>query len=450
VAYEFKMPDIGEGIHEGEIVKWLVKSGDEVNEDDPVAEVQNDKAVVEIPCPVDGKVLELKADEGETVVVGDVIITFDAEGGDDGSADDGNDEEEPSQEEEDKTSEKEDSSKDEPSEKQDDGSKKKQSSKEETEETDSQDADDEQKRVIAMPSVRKYAREKDTDIRKIEGTGNNGRVLKEDVDQFLEGGAEEKPADTEETSETGKEKSKEAAPEKATQGEETREKIRGVRKAISRAMVKSKYTAPHVTLMDEIDVADLVSHRKQYKETAAERDVKLTYLPYIVKALVSAVREYPVLNAIVDDDNEEIVYKHFYNIGIATDTDNGLMVPNIKEADRKSIFNIAGEVSELAGKAREGKLSNEQMKGGTCTITNIGSAGGQWFTPILNYPEVAILGIGRIQEKPVVRDGEVVAAPVLAISLTFDHRIVDGATGQLALNHVKRLLNDPQLLIMEA
>lgn len=432
MAFEFKLPDIGEGIHEGEIAKWFVKSGDEVKEDDVVAEVQNDKAVVEIPSPVDGNVLEVKVEEGATVTVGEVIITFDAEG----YEDDGGDESE--EESEDKTEEKEEEEASDQEKSENDEEDKK--GKEEP----AAEKDNEDKRVIAMPSVRKYARDKDVDIRKIEGSGNNGRILKDDIDHFLEGGSAEK------ADETAEEETKETAPQTTSYGEETREKIRGVRKAISKAMVKSKYTAPHVTLMDEIDVSDLVAHRKEFKEMAQERGTKLTYLPYVVKALVSAVREFTVLNAIVDDENEEIVYKHYYNIGIATDTDNGLMVPNVKEADRKSIFNLAGEINELAAKARDGKLSNEEMKGGTVTITNIGSAGGQWFTPILNYPEVAILGIGRIAEKPVVRDGEVVAAPVLAISLTFDHRIVDGATAQLALNQVKRLLNNPQLLIMEA
>jgi len=183
---------------------------------------------------------------------------------------------------------------------------------------------------------------------------------------------------------------------------------------------------------------------------AAEKGIKLTFLPYVVKALVSALREYPILNASIDDEAEEIIHKHYYNIGIAADTERGLLVPVVKDADRKSMFAIAKEINELAQKAREGKLAPNEMKGSSCTITNIGSAGGQWFTPVINHPEVAILGIGRIAEKPVVRDGEIVAAPVLALSLSFDHRIIDGATAQYALNHIKRLLSDPELLLMEA
>jgi len=199
-----------------------------------------------------------------------------------------------------------------------------------------------------------------------------------------------------------------------------------------------------------VDVTKLVAHRKKFKEVAAEKGIKLTFLPYVVKALVSALREYPILNASIDDEAEEIIHKHYYNIGIAADTERGLLVPVVKDADRKSMFAIAKEINELAQKAREGKLAPNEMKGSSCTITNIGSAGGQWFTPVINHPEVAILGIGRIAEKPVVRDGEIVAAPVLALSLSFDHRIIDGATAQYALNHIKRLLSDPELLLMEA
>jgi pyruvate dehydrogenase E2 component (dihydrolipoamide acetyltransferase) len=170
----------------------------------------------------------------------------------------------------------------------------------------------------------------------------------------------------------------------------------------------------------------------------------------VVKALTSALKKYPVLNTSLDDKTEEVVQKHYFNIGIAADTEKGLLVPVVKNAERKSVFEISDEINGLATKARDGKLAPNEMKGASCTISNIGSAGGQWFTPVINHPEVAILGIGRIAEKPVVRDGEIVVAPVLALSLSFDHRMIDGATAQNALNHIKRLLNDPQLILMEA
>ena len=172
----------------------------------------------------------------------------------------------------------------------------------------------------------------------------------------------------------------------------------GIRKAIAKAMVNSKHTAPHVTLMDEVDVTELVAHRKKFKAVAADKGIKLTYLPYVVKALTSALREYPMLNTSLDDASQEVVHKHYFNIGIAADTDKGLLVPVVKDTDRKSIFTISNEINDLAGKTREGRLAPAEMKGASCTITNIGSAGGQWFTPVINHPEVAILGIGRIAE----------------------------------------------------
>ncbi|WP_078547410.1 dihydrolipoamide acetyltransferase family protein [Litchfieldia alkalitelluris] len=437
MAFEFRLPDIGEGIHEGEIVKWFVKPGDEVNEDDVLCEVQNDKAVVEIPSPVKGKVIDVLVEEGTVAIVGDTLITFDAPGYENLVFKGHDDEEKPKAAEQ---------------------------KEEKSEEVPAAQAQttvevDESKRVIAMPSVRKYAREKGVEIRAVQGTGKNGRVVKEDIDAFLTGGAT--PAATTEQAEAPvqeapakKEEKAAPAPDKqpipAGQYPETREKMSGIRKAIAKAMVNSKHTAPHVTLMDEIDVTELVANRKKFKDVAASKGIKLTFLPYVVKALTSALREYPALNTSLDDATDEIVHKHYYNIGIAADTEKGLLVPVVKDADRKSIFNISAEINELATKARDGKLAPDEMKGASCTITNIGSAGGQWFTPVINHPEVAILGIGRIAEKPVVKNGEIVVAPVLALSLSFDHRMIDGATAQNALNHIKRLLNDPQLLLMEA
>ncbi|MCL7746302.1 dihydrolipoamide acetyltransferase family protein [Halalkalibacter alkaliphilus] len=428
MAYNFKLPDIGEGIHEGEIVKWFVKPGDEIKEDDILLEVQNDKAVVEIPSPVDGKVLEVKVEEGTVSIVGDVLLTIDA-----GDANPAEDEGTPEAEEP--------------------------AAKEEVAKTSEPAADtandevDSDARVIAMPSVRKYAREKGVAIHKVSGTGKNGRVVKGDIDTFLNGGAQEAPAAQAQTEE--KEAPAAATPQKTEPvaipvGElEHRVPFKGVRKAIAKAMVNSKHTAPHVTHMDEVEVSALVAHRKEYKGIAAEQGTKLTYLPYVVKALTAALRKFPALNASIDDANDEIVYKNYFNIGIAADTEHGLFVPVVKDADRKSIFALADEINELAVKARDGKLSGAEMKGGSATISNVGSARGLWFTPVINHPEVAILGIGRIEEKPVVKNGEIVAAPVLALSISYDHRLIDGVTAQNALNHVKRLLNDPQLLLME-
>lgn len=429
MSFKFKLPDIGEGIHEGEIVKWFVKEGDEIAEDDTLMEVQNDKSVVEIPSPVDGTVEKIHVEEGTVAVVGDTMVTFDAEG----YEDEAEDEDESSNEAE-EDAEKSTTSESSPDEK-------------ETEPSSKEESDND-KRVIAMPSVRKYARDNDVTIQEVTGTGKNGRILKEDVDQFLSGG---QAADTEETGESESKDTTDTT-KQVPEGEyaETREKMSGIRKSIAKAMVRSKTNAPHVTLMDEVDVTELVAHRKKFKQVAQDEGVKLTYLPYVVKALISASKKYPILNASVDDETDEIIQKHYYNIGIAADTDKGLLVPVVKDADRKSIFTISQDINQLGEKARDGKLAPNEMKGASNTITNIGSAGGQWFTPVLNYPEAVILGIGRIADKPVVKDGEIVIAPVLALSFSFDHRIVDGATAQLALNQIKRLLNDPQLIMMEA
>ncbi|WP_144509416.1 dihydrolipoamide acetyltransferase family protein [Bacillus sp. FJAT-22090] len=449
MAFEFRLPDIGEGIHEGEIVKWFVKAGDEVQEDDILCEVQNDKAVVEIPSPVKGKVTDVLVSEGTVAVVGDVLIKIDAPGYEDLQFK-GHDTEDT------KATEKTEAQVQATAEA---GQK---IEKETVEAPNKKEASTDQpkqevkgdKRIIAMPSVRKYARDHEVNIAEVSGSGKNGRVLKEDIESFLSG--DQKPAEvtsvnSETTTQESNVEEKVAAPV-VSEGEfpETREKLSPMRKAIAKAMVHSKHTAPHVTLMDEVDVTELVAHRKKFKDIAAEKNIKLTYLPYVVKALVSTLREFPQLNTSYDDETNEVIQKHYFNIGIAADTDKGLLVPVIKNADRKSVFAISDEINVLATKARDGKLASNEMKGASCSITNIGSAGGQWFTPVINHPEVAILGIGRISEKPVIKNSEIVAAPVLALSLSFDHRMIDGATAQHALNHMKRLLSSPELLLMEA
>ncbi|EGQ3285462.1 2-oxo acid dehydrogenase subunit E2 [Staphylococcus pseudintermedius] len=429
MAFEFRLPDIGEGIHEGEIVKWFVKAGDTIEEDDVLCEVQNDKSVVEIPSPVSGTVLEVLVEEGTVAVVGDIIVKIDAPDAEEMEFKGGHSNDAPA--------------------------KAKEEAPQEEAAPAAQEAVevDENRQVKAMPSVRKYARDNNVNIKAVNGTGKNGRITKEDVDAYLNGGEQAATAQDTASAESSEASTAPAAsaPAVSTEGEfpETTEKISAMRKAIAKAMVNSKHTAPHVTLMDEIDVQELWDHRKKFKEIAAEQGTKLTFLPYVVKALVSALKKYPALNTSFNEEAGEVVQKHYWNIGIAADTDRGLLVPVVKHADRKSIFQISDEINELAVKARDGKLTSDEMKGATCTISNIGSAGGQWFTPVINHPEVAILGIGRIAQKPIVKDGEIVAAPVLALSLSFDHRQIDGATGQNAMNHIKRLLNNPELLLME-
>ncbi|OAB25412.1 dienelactone hydrolase [Paenibacillus macquariensis subsp. defensor] len=427
--FEYRFPELGEGLHEGEIIKMHIKVGDKVTDDSIVMEVQNDKAVIEVPCPVDGTVLEVLTKDGQVCRVGDVVAVIDAEG----------DVPEQDAHASDHSSQEADVAK---------GSA----------DTTSSPANAEvvapaapNKDVLATPSVRKFAREQGIDISTVTGTGNNGKVTKEDVESFKNGGqaTSAAPAAAATSTEEAPKAASTATTSVSAAGEEERVPFKGIRKMISNAMVKSAYTAPHVTIMDEVDVTDLVDFRTRMKPIAEKKGIKVTYLPFIVKALVAACRQFPALNAMIDEESNEIVYKKYYNIGIATDTDNGLIVPVIKDADRKSIWMVADSIKDLAVRGRDGKLSPNEMKGSTISISNIGSAGGMFFTPIINFPEVAILGTGRISEKAVVKNGEIVIAPVMALSLSFDHRIIDGATAQNFMNYIKMLLNNPELLVME-
>lgn len=383
--FDYKLPDIGEGIHEGEIVKWLIKTGDWVTEDQVIAEVQNDKAIVEIPSPVNGKVLEVKVPAGSRVVVGDTLIVFDVEGAAEAAVPAG--------------VVREDSSK-----------------------------------AAAAPSVRKLAREKGIPLAEIRGTGKGNRITMEDVLRFAAG---QVPL------------SQNVQPTEVNDNGHQRIPIKGIRRAIADAVVKSLYTSPQVTIMDEVEVTKLVELREKAKPYAEKRNVKLTYLPFFIKSVVAACREFPIMNAFLDENTNEIVIRKNYHIGVAMDTEQGLLVPVVKDAERKNIWSIAEELRELTERGRQGKLLPHELKGSTITITNIGSAGGMFFTPILNYPESAILGMGRITHKPWVRGDEIVVAPVISLSLSFDHRIIDGAMAQNFMNSMKSKLEQSDLLLLE-
>ncbi|TVX93116.1 dihydrolipoamide acetyltransferase family protein [Paenibacillus agilis] len=424
--FEYRFPELGEGLHEGEIIKMLIKPGDKVTDDDIIMEVQNDKAIVEVPCPVNGTVLEVLAKDGQVMHMGEVVAIIDAEG-------DVPEQAAPAEEA-----------------KEEAAAPAAEAPKAEAAAAPAPVAPN--REVLATPSVRKFARELGINIAEVAGTGNNGKITREDVEAFSKGGAPAAApkAETAETTAAPAAKAdKAAAPAAERFQEEERTPFKGIRKAISNAMVKSAYTAPHVTIMDEVDVTELVAFRNRLKPVMEQKGKKVTYLPFIVKALVAAVRQFPVMNAMIDEEAQEIVYKKYYNIGIAADTDNGLIVPVIKDADRRSIWMISDDIRDLAARGRDGKLAPNELRGSTITITNIGSAGGMFFTPIINFPEVAILGTGRISEKPVVKNGEIVAAPVMALSLSFDHRLIDGATAQNFMNYIKQLLANPELLVME-
>ena len=422
-VFQFKLPDIGEGIAEGEIVKIDVKVGDTIAEDDILFEVQNDKSVEEIPSPVSGTITAVLVSEGTVARVGDVIVEIAAEGVAPVAAPSA-----PAASPAPATAP--------------------------AQPTGVPAASNPGKLVLAMPSVRQYAREKGVDITAVVPTGKGGRVTREDIDNFGGAPVAAPAVETAPVAPAPAAPAAKAEPAKPFVGSAEREervKLTPMRKAISKAMVNSKHTAPHVTLHDQVEVSKLWDHRKKFKDVAAAQGTKLTFLPYVVKALAVAMKKFPVLNASIDDATQEIVYKNYINIGIATDTDLGLFVPNIKDANTKSMFGIADEINALAAKAHEGKLTAADMGHGTITISNIGSVGGGWFTPVINYPEVAILGVGTIVREPVINENdEIVIGRNMKLSLSFDHRIVDGATAQKAMNELKRLLADPELLLMEA
>lgn len=419
MAFEFKLPDVGEGIHEGEIVKFYVKEGDSINEDDVLAEVQTDKAVVEIPSPVTGTVKKLNAAEGEVVEVGSVLAVFDTGDGD--AAEEATAEEE--KEEAPATTE---------------------AKQEETPAAPAATG----KQVLAMPSVRKKARELGIDITQVAGSGSRGRITLEDLNNFQAGGTKEE-AQAEAPAAEREEAAAPAPAAPAPQGDEERIPLRGMRRTIAKRMAQSVYTAPHVTIMDEVDATELIEMRKWAKPMAEQRGIKLTYMPFVIKALVAALREFPTLNASIDDEKEEIVIKKYYHMGIAAATEDGLLVPVLKDVDRKSIFQLADEMKDLITRTRERKAGVEDLKGSTFTITNIGSFGGQFFTPIINYPEVAIFGMGKMADRPMAVDGEVVIKPIMNVSLSIDHRLIDGDVAARFLNRVKELLENPKLLMME-
>jgi len=509
--FEFELPDVGEGVAEGELVAWHVAVGDHVEEDQVLADVETDKAVVDLPAPVAGTVERLHAEEGEVVPVGSVIVTVDADGDDTGSRTDG-------------------------ATATDDGET-------ETATGDGESESDTDQRVFAPPNVRRLARELDVEIAAVEGSGPGGRVTDGDVRAAAEEdyGAP-KPAVTradsddgdggvatsaisraDDEDETGGKRSVTrriggedgqsggagrertlAAPatrrlareegvdidavptEKVRDGQAfvepedieaylsgeateegpggrstgseaagreekavSREPYRGIRRTIGDAMAESKYTAPHVSHHDTAVVEELVETRAELKPRAEERGVSLTYLPFVLKAVVAALKEYPVLNTELDEEAGEIIYKQYYDIGVAVATDAGLVVPVVDGVDRTGIVELASEIEQLAARARERDLDREEMQGSTFTVTNFGAIGGEFATPIINYPETAILGLGAIEERPVAEDGEVLARQTLPLSLSIDHRVVDGAEGAGFVNAVIERLENPALLLLE-
>jgi len=403
MAKQFKFPDVGEGITEGEIVKWRVKEGDEVEEDQALADIETDKAVVEVPSPYSGTVLRLHFKEDDIVKVGQPLVTIGEKGED---PDKITPEETPHEEETPAPSVV----------------------------GDIKESAREIKEILAAPKVRKLALELKLDIKNIKGTGREGRITEEDVKKAASGGKKE-PAD------------KPAVKIKSKYdfyGTLERIPLRGVRRATAKKMAESISHAAHVTHCDEADVGKLVRLREKMKAEADKKKIKLTYLPFIVKALISALKKHPTLNATLEEDTEEIVIKEYYNIGIAVDVPDGLIVPVIKYAEQKDLFALAEEIQSMAENAKARKLDLADLKGGTFSITNVGMLGGEYATPIINYPEVAILATMKIADRVRVIDGEMKIVKTLPLCLSFDHRVIDGAEAARFMNDLIHSLEDPE------
>ncbi|WP_336327344.1 dihydrolipoamide acetyltransferase family protein [Halovenus sp. HT40] len=524
MAFEYELPDVGEGVAEGEVVAWHVEVGDHVDEDEVLAEIETDKAVVDLPSPVAGTIRELHAEEGDVVPVGSVVVTIDVDGEADeadagepadaepateasgseetaaaattdgetpvaegrvfappnvrrlarelgieiaaveGSGPSGrvtesdvraaaeaDDESEAETERKSATRRRSDSERKSAVSKRSDGERKSATRRRESGATASAESAD-RDRTLAVPATRKVARDHEVDIDAVpteKERDGEAFVEPEDIERYVE--AQEAAAEAEASAETGAATDATTQAETATAGDKpvSTEPYRGIRRTIGNQMQTSSQTIPHATHHDKAVVDDLVETRAELKSRAEERGISLTYMPFVLKALVAGLKEYPVMNTELDEEAEEVRYKEYYNIGIAVATDAGLMVPVVEDVDQKGILDLASEVNELAEKARNREVSAAEMQGGTFTVTNFGAIGGEYATPIINHPETGILGLGAIEQRPVAEDGEVVARETLPLSLSIDHRVIDGAEAAHFTNTVIEYLENPTLLLLE-
>jgi pyruvate dehydrogenase E2 component (dihydrolipoamide acetyltransferase) len=445
--WEFKLPDIGEGVTEGEIVGWLIKAGDVVKEDQPMVEVMTDKATVTITAPKSGTVVELRGKVGEIIQVHGVMVVFElggaapaasaanGNGGTNGHAS------------------------------RDDGPAATavgdiketlpgMAARSPVAAAPPQSAGAAtgyfNDKPLATPATRKLARDMSVDLRQVPPSGPQGRVTRDDVESFRRAPA---PAAS-----PGRPPAPTAAapaaaalpPVHIAHGPaEERVPFAGMRRKIAQKMAQSVHTAAHFTFVEECDVTQLRALRARLKGPAEAAGVKLSFLPFIVKATVAALKKHPMLNTALDESTNELVFRKYFHIGIATSTDAGLMVPVVKDADRKSILEIAKDIDRLAADARAGKAKLDELTGSTFTITSLGSQGGLFATPIINFPEVAILGVHQMKQKPVVKDGQIVIGDVMLLSLSFDHRIVDGHIGAAFAYEIIGYLQEPDRLFLE-
>ena len=411
MAFEFKFPDVGEGITEGTIVKWKVKEGDNVKADQILAEIETDKAVVEIPSPKKGTILKLYHKAGEIINVGDVLVVIGQKG--------------------EKVPDKKERYTGsvvgflpEAEEKEKKPTKKKKSVSKPGEE-----------KIKAAPIVRKFAKMLGVDLAIVKGTGPDGRITEEDVKNSVQ---IKKPAAA---TKTGFKKTKKYD----FYGYVDHVPLKGIRKITAEKMTEAVRNAALVTHHDHVDVTELASVRKKEKEKAAKKGVHLTYLPFIIKATIKALKKHPFVASSVEED--EIIVKKYYNIGVAIDTPDGLIVPVIKGADQKKLYDLANEVNNFVEKAKTRKIDLMDLRGGVFTITNIGVIGSTYFTPIVNYPETCILGTGRIEDQARVIDGKIVIRKIMPISFTYDHRVLDGAEAARFMNDLRDLLEKPSSLV---
>ncbi len=455
MAKEVVLPELAESVVEGEIVKWLVQEGEQVAEDQPLVEVMTDKVTVELPSPFAGVLVKQLVKEGDVVPVHQAIALI-GEGGAAKEAPSKDDKEEANEEPNAQAAEERSIVEAGAADEDDDGDSLSLFKASKDDDTTPvfqlkrsgkgapAKATGPYGRVLAVPAARKLAREKGIDIAEVPGSGPNGRIRVEDVEAYLKGApaAKAPPA---------------AAPRigyqtpKGYEERETRTPLRGLRRAISNQMLASHLQTVRTLHVDEADVTELVALRVRLKPLAEKRGVKLSYLPFIIKALIAALKAYPMMNASLDEEAGEVVTKHYYNIGMAVATETGLVVPVIREADRKSVLELAQEIERLAAKAREGKLSSDDVKGGTFSITNIGTLGGLFSFPIINVPEAAILGVHSIKKRPVVLDDDrIVARQMLYLSTSFDHRLIDGAEAAMFTSFLIELLETPESLMLES
>ena len=441
MTLEFRFPDVGEGIHEGEIVRWLVKEGDQVRLDQPLVEVETDKAVVEIPAPRAGTVLRVAAAEGQKIQVGEVLVVI-------GEADEPAVAAAPPQTPPpapaaapapasvvgaldlaltelppapDATQAAPDAAQAAPA-----------------------AASAQNRRVLAIPSVRKLARDLGVDLNQVTPTGTHGRIRREDVLQAAD------------ASQAARQQPNPAVPaaapaaglEQDQYGPVEYQPLSALRRTIAKAMVTAATTAVPVTTTDEADVTDLVALRERSRAAAATQNVHMTLLPFIMKAVVAALRQHPTLNACLDEEHNRLVLKRYYHLGIATDTPEGLIVPVVRNVDQKNLLTLASELARLTELARTRRVAPADLHGGTFTISNYGAIGGIFGTPMLHVPEVAILGVGKLLQKPVVHDGAVAIRTIVPLSLTFDHRALDGAAAQRFLNEVMAYSSEPARLML--